>query len=282
VAREVGLAVNDHKLRIEHRTSYRYERAVRNSKNEVRMTPAPTPWQRIPVATLTVDPAPAHRVMYLDYFGTAVESFEVIAPHDHLDVLASAEVHLSRDPSEEFPAADVDRAVEYLPPSPMIAWGGDVVALAEQLRRESADTTIRSVIEWMRLSLTYEPGSTVVGTPVAEVLDARRGVCQDYAHLCCAMLRSLSIPARYVSGYFAPRALQPGESVEAQSHAWVEALLPEARWLPIDPTNDIEPAERHVKVGHGRDYTDVVPFQGVHAGEASQTMDVSVTITRLG
>lgn len=273
--------MSDYRLKIEHRTSYRYERDVRNSKNEVRMTPARTPWQTIPEAQLDVDPAPSHRVMYVDYFGTAVESFEVMAPHDHLDVVASAVVELSRDPSQEFPAPDLARAVEYLPASPMITWDGGVARLAGELRRDSALASVRTTLDWMRSSMTYEPGSTEVGTPVVDVLDARRGVCQDYAHLCCAILRSLEIPARYVSGYFAPRPLEPGESVEAESHAWVEALLPDGAWLPIDPTNDVEPAERHVKVGHGRDYTDVVPFQGVHAGAAAQSLEVGVTITRL-
>lgn len=277
----MGLAVNMYTLRIEHRTSYRYERPVRNSKNEVRMTPAATPWQTIPSAELVVDPEPSHRVMYLDYFGTRVAFFEVTVPHEHLDVVASAVVELSRDPSSDFPAPDVSRAVEYLPPSPMIAWDGAVTSLAATLRRDRPYDSVRAIIDWMRSSLIYEPGSTVVGTPVSDVLAARRGVCQDYAHLCCALLRSMDIPARYVSGYFAPRPLEPGDSVEAESHAWVETLLPDGLWLPIDPTNDVEPAERHVKVGHGRDYTDVVPFQGVHAGDAPQTLDVGVTITRV-
>ena len=274
--------MSEYTLHIEHRTAYRYERAVRNSKNEVRMTPAATPWQTIPRAELAVDPEPTHRVAYLDYFGTAVESFEVMGGHDHLSVAASAVVELSREPSEAFPRPDVERAVEYLTPSPMIAWDGTVARLAETLRRPDPNDSIRATIDWMRTGMTYEPGSTEVGTPVTDVLEARRGVCQDYAHLCCAVLRVLGIPARYVSGYFAPKPLEPGESVEAESHAWVEALVPGAGgWLPLDPTNDVEPAERHVKVGHGRDYTDVVPFQGVHAGTADQTLEVGVTITRV-
>jgi transglutaminase-like putative cysteine protease len=273
--------MSDYTLKIEHRTSYRYEHQIRNSKNEVRMTPTATPWQTIPSAQLIVDPMPSHRGAYCDYFGTSVESFDVMAPHDHLDVVASAVVQLSRNPSERFPTPDVARAVEYLPPSPMIAWNQDVVSLASNLRRDSPAESVRATIDWMRSAMTYEPGTTEVGTPVVEILAARGGVCQDYAHLCCAILRSLEIPARYVSGYFAPRPLSTGESVEAQSHAWVEALLPGDGWLPIDPTNDIEPAERHVKVGHGRDYTDVVPFQGVHSGESAQTLEVGVTITRV-
>ena len=267
-------------LKIEHRTAYRYEREVRNSKNEARMTPAATPWQTIPSAELAVDPTPTHRVAYLDYFGTAVESFEVMQPHDHLEVVAAAVVELTPEPSAAFPLPDVARAVEYLPPSPMIWWDEEVIALAATLRAGSPSESVRATVDWMRSQMTYEPGATEVGTPVCDVLAARRGVCQDYVHVCCALLRTIGIPARYVSGYFAPRPLEPGEAVEAESHAWVEALV-DGGWLPVDPTNDIEPAERHVKVGHGRDYTDVVPFQGVHVGDADQTLEVGVTITRV-
>ena len=267
-------------LQIEHRTAYRYEREVRNSKNEARMTPAATPWQTIASAALNVEPAPTHRVGYLDYFGTAVESFEVMQPHADLDVVASSVVELSNAPSAAFPPPDVARAVEYLPPSPMIWWDRDVVELAMTLRATSPSESVRATVDWMRSQMTYEPGTTEVGTSVCDVLAARRGVCQDYAHVCCALLRTIGIPSRYVSGYFAPRPLEVGESVEAESHAWVEALV-DGGWLPVDPTNDIEPAERHVKVGHGRDYTDVVPFKGVHVGDAAQTLEVGVTITRL-
>lgn len=269
------------RLRIQHRTSYEYERPVRNSKNEARMTPAPTAWQQISHTRLRINPEPTHRVAYRDYFGTAVEFFEVTPEHDRLEAVATSDVLMSILPSLDFPATDEKRAVEYLPASPMIQWGSDVTELAAALRRETASDTVWSVIDWMRAEMTYQPGTTEVGTSVHEVLEARRGVCQDYVHLCCALLRASEIPARYVSGYFSPKPLEPGESVDAQSHAWVEALIPGLSLLPVDPTNDVAPGPHHVKVGHGRDYTDVLPFLGVHSVAAEQTLEVAVTITRL-
>lgn len=273
--------MSDVVLKISHRTTYEYERTIRASKNEVRMTPAGTHWQKVVRTQLTVSPTPTHRVAYRDYFGTAVEFFEVTPPHDHLDVIAESEVRVAALASSEFPSPDPRRSVEYLPQSPMTIWDAEVSSLAKTLRRDDAGATVRATIDWMRSEMTYQPGFTEVGTPVVDVLAARRGVCQDYVHLCCALLRSNGIPARYVSGYFAPTPLEPGDSVEAQSHAWVEALPPDSGLMPVDPTNDIEPAARHVKVGHGRDYSDVPPFLGVHMGVAAQTLDVGVTIQRL-
>lgn len=270
----------DYGIHIEHRTSYTYEKPVRFSKNEVRMTPAQTAWQQITASFLRVDPEPTHRVAYRDYFGTAVEMFEVATAHDRLEVIAVADVSVSYSPSPDFPPPDVARASEYLPQSPMIAWDAALRATAHTLRRSTDGATVRSVVDWVRSTMRYEPGTTEVGTPVSEVLEQQHGVCQDFAHLTCALLRSLEIPARYVSGYFAPKDLEPGETVQAESHAWIEALVEGTGWLPADPTNDVEPGPRHVKVGHGRDYTDVVPFQGIHAVSASQTLDVAVSISR--
>jgi transglutaminase-like putative cysteine protease len=149
------------------------------------------------------------------------------------------------------------------------------------VRTGDAKSSVRAILDWMRAEMTYEPGQTVVGTSVAELLRTRRGVCQDFAHLSCALLRANEIPARYVSGYFVPRPLGPGEEVEAQSHAWVEALIPGWGWWAVDPTNHLTCSDRHVTVGHGRDYSDIVPFQGVHVGAAGHTLEVSVTIRRV-
>ena len=271
------------KLAIEHRTAYRYDGPVRASKNEVRMTPASTPRQQVILSALEVNPAPSHRSSYRDYFGILVECFEVTPPHDVLEAIQSAVVSVEAHPE---PSADLASSApetdgaEYSFASPMVALDSSVLELASSLRAGDALATVRSVLDWMREEMTYETGQTVVGTSVAELLSTRRGVCQDFAHLCCALLRANEVPARYVSGYFAPRPLEPGESVDAQSHAWVEALLPRWGWWAVDPTNHLTTTDRHVKVGHGRDYSDIVPFQGVHVGSAAQTLEVSVSIRR--
>lgn len=269
------------RLEVVHRTAYAYEAAVRGSKNEARMTPAKTLHQTIEFAALSVDPAPTHRSTFRDYFGTVVEWFEVIPPHDHLAVTATAIVTRPPDPPEVVRGMDPN-AVEYLYPSPMVVWHESLENTAALLRGGSPEDSVRAVTQWLHAEMTYEQGTTVVGTPVADVVAAKRGVCQDYAHVCCAMLRALDIPARYVSGYFAPREIAGGESVDAESHAWVEAYVPGRGWWSVDPTNDIVAGERHVKVGHGRDYSDVVPLSGAHIGAAGQELEVSVTIRNVG
>ncbi|GAC1411649.1 MAG: transglutaminase family protein [Actinomycetota bacterium] len=270
------------RLRIEHHTSYRYDHPVRNSKNEVRMTPVTTAYQTVEESTIVVSPSASHHTALRDYFGTMIQWFEVLEPHESLDVVASATV-LTQKPPSPSPSnrtgnEDDPWAVEYLYPSPMVAWTSTVDAAAEALHRDDPMETILSVCSWLHSTLVYLPGSTIVGTPVAEVLAKGSGVCQDYAHAACAVLRSLQLPTRYVSGYFAPREIHPGEAVAAQSHAWIEAFVPGWGWWGIDPTNNDLAGERHIKVGHGRDYSDVVPFHGVHTGKTSQTLAVDVTI----
>lgn len=274
-------------LSIEHRTRYAYDRPVRGSKNEVRMTPATTREQSGVSSSHTATPEPSNATSYRDYFGTIVETFDVMGPHDVLDVVHTSTVRTSPPPSPledavlaAWTPAESEAAVEFTFASPMVVWETGVTDVARSLAGSETTATVTRVLSWMRENLTYEPGSTVVGTPVDEVLAARRGVCQDYAHLCCALLRTSGIPARYVSGYFAPRSLEVGESVEAQSHAWVEVLVDGWGWWAVDPTNDQPAGDRHVKVGHGRDYADVVPFRGLHFGAAEQSLDVTVLIGR--
>jgi transglutaminase-like putative cysteine protease len=144
-------------------------------------------------------------------------------------------------------------------------------------------------------SLTYSPGATKVDTTLDEVVQRRVGVCQDYAHLTVALCRAVALPARYVSGYlFARRddagsgadangaTDEPGEAdaVRVQTHAWVEVAVAPGRWQPLDPTNGREVGERHVKIGHGRDYFDVTPFHGSFSGSADPTLVSSVDIRR--
>ncbi len=134
----------------------------------------------------------------------------------------------------------------------------------------------------MRRTLRYERGATTVHSSVAEVLARRRGVCQDFAHVTCAVLRAAGVPARYVSGYFAPDALRVGDEDRVDGHAWVEAGVEGQGWWAVDPTNEQAAAERHVKVGHGRDYADVPPVRGVYRGGQGRQMEVDVRIRRLG
>jgi transglutaminase-like putative cysteine protease len=275
-------------LEIEHCTAYVYSGAVRMSQNEARVTPPSDARQISLHSDLAVLPRPRSRLSYRDYFGTHVEAFDITEPHDRLEVVGKCRVALNPAPSfDELRQVDLgggdglDEVVEYTLPSDMVRWNGEVKAIAEELRSDSAWSTVFNTFQWLQQNLTYERGQTDVNTAVAEVLKRRRGVCQDYAHLCCALLRSIGVPTRYVSGYFAPRPLDVGAELLAESHAWVEIFLPGWGWWPMDPTHNT-PADRwRVKIGHGRDYRDVVPLKGVYVGEASQELTVTVRIRRL-
>jgi transglutaminase-like putative cysteine protease len=143
---------------------------------------------------------------------------------------------------------------------------------------------VRSVEDLVHHAMSYRPGTTEIGVDVAEVWRTRAGVCQDFAHLTVAMLRSLGIGARYVSGYFfaadptAADAEETGEVVVA-THAWVEVAIPGGGWWAIDPTNAAEVGERHIKIGHGRDYDDVTPLRGVYYGDTGHVAVAEVTMS---
>jgi transglutaminase-like putative cysteine protease len=144
---------------------------------------------------------------------------------------------------------------------------------------------VLAVHRFVGTSLRYTPGVTKVGTPVEEVLANGQGVCQDFAHLAVSLCRAVDIPARYVSGYLFTTDDSTGlagdsDVVRVQTHAWFEAAIPGFGWLALDPTNQQEVGDRHVKIGHGRDYDDVPPLRGVYAGAAQPIVEVTVEIRR--
>ncbi len=276
--------VLDATWQIVHRTSYRYTPPVRRSRNEVRLIPVTGLGQERVSSVLRVDPVPSFQRQHRDYFGTEVFEFELDAPHEFLDCSVESVVHthIPEQPERRiFPSTSDLDAVEYLQASPKIRLGAEVTRFAGQLDTGDAAGTTQAVFDWMRESLTYQPGWTSVHTPVEDVLASRRGVCQDYAHLSIALLRSAGIPARYVSGYVAPASFEEGRPYTVDSHAWVDVLVSDGQWISYDPTHHQPAGTRHIRVGHGRDYADVVPFRGVFQGAARQELTVEVTLEAL-
>ena len=172
-------------------------------------------------------------------------------------------------------------------PSPHVTWDPDDAAFAHDAIGGAARYVdqVHAVVESVGELLTYTPGITEVGTPVEEILEHRSGVCQDYAHLTIASLRSLGIPARYVSGYLYASDSAVGDEpvddeITVSTHAWVEVPV-DATWWALDPTNQLPVGERHVKIGHGRDYEDVTPLRGVyHGSSTSAGLEASVAMSR--
>jgi transglutaminase-like putative cysteine protease len=241
-----------------------------------------------------VEVSPAARIhSYTDYWGTKVDEFGIIEPHTLLRVVAESTVETSEPPTpdrgSDLDALDAVRGElsTYLRPSPHATWDD----LIEEQAREAVDgisdvvDASLAVFDAAAKSLEYVPGATYVGMGLTDVLSQGKGVCQDFAHLGIAMYRSVGIPARYVSGYLyaadQTRAVAPDEAeLSVQTHAWIEVFVPDHGWWALDPTNNQTVGELHVKIGHGRDYEDVMPLRGVYHGGAGHDLGVQVQISR--
>jgi transglutaminase-like putative cysteine protease len=274
-------------LGIRHSTGYRYDGEVITSYNEVRLSPHTTDRQVALDVRIEVEP-PARLTRYYDYWGTLVHSFDLHVPHRELLVAGRSVVETSGEP-EPGPAVawsaidDVgERWCEYLLSSPFVPADPELGELAAELAGRAADprVAVRRAVEAIQGRLLYERGFTTASTTAPEAWRRRRGVCQDFAHVSIAVLRSMGIPARYVSGYLHPSAdAEQGDEVLGESHAWFEAWLGD--WEPFDPTGTDAVAERHVVVARGRDYGDVPPLKGVFTGASSPAPVVTVELVRM-
>ncbi|MGH3877045.1 MAG: transglutaminase family protein [Actinophytocola sp.] len=276
------------RVRVVHTTGYRYSAPVTQSYNEARLTPRSDRRQNLVVSRVETEPA-TRSYRYTDYWGTEVTSFDLHAPHTELKIVSSSVVETGElvTPVNEAAWTDlrspdvVDRYAEFLEWTPYIPRNRELAAIARELRkgRRPAEAVL-AVSEWVHDKLTYQRGTTGVHSSAVDAWHAREGVCQDYAHLTLALLRSIGIPARYVSGYLhtKPNAAV-GETVSGESHAWIEAWT--GGWWGFDPTNDVEVGPRHIWVAIGRDYGDVSPLKGTYSGGAATAIEVSVDVTRL-
>ncbi len=284
---------------IRYLTRYEYDADVVDNINALRVRPAGNARQRIDDFTVRLTPD-ARQSRHEDYFGTEVVEFEVVRPHRELviDVRARVTTYPQSEPSgttwEDVSDPNYREAGgEFLPQTDDAP--GHPLLIALQGEVASAPTPLAAVMlvsELIPSRLEYRQGATYVDSPLIDALEARAGVCQDFVHLGVNLLRHHDIAARYVSGYLYTLgdvdedaiAAGSGESVEVDTHAWIEALLPgdggEPHWVSVDPTNRGLAGERHVKIGHGRHYADVPPIKGVYRGAANSTLEASVTMTR--
>ncbi|GAA1745650.1 transglutaminase family protein [Aeromicrobium alkaliterrae] len=276
-----------YQLRIRHTTGYAYADGSSGSYNEARMTPLTTSDQTLLRSRLEISPTP-WTLEYRDYWGSTVTAFEVHEDHDALEVVATSTVETSGSVAQPGRtgwgdlAAVSDEWCEYLMASPWTSPPEELLAELEPLRASSETPAdfARAVGRYLHESIAYLPGTTSVESTASDAWASRSGVCQDFAHLMLGVLRVAGIPARYVAGYLHPSSdPQVGETVEGESHAWVEWF--DGEWIGWDPTNDIAPSGRHVMVARGRDYSDNPPLRGIYAAGSSSELFVSVEITRL-
>jgi transglutaminase-like putative cysteine protease len=276
------------RLRIRHTTSFHYETEVMASYNEARMRPDMSERQFLLSSHLLVTPLSSQH-QFTDYWGTRVTSLEVLAPHQNLDVVAESLVEINERHApidtiswEELGLSPYSSAslTELLAPTPLTKPPTEVSRGAAKIAKKatSPNSAAREICEWVHEQMSYVPGVTAVHSSAAEAWKNKQGVCQDISHITLGALRSVGIPARYVSGYLHPVAeAAVGETVTGESHAWVEWWAGE--YQGYDPTNDRVVGDRHVIVGRGRDYNDVPPLRGVYDGPPTSHQSVGVELT---
>ena len=274
---------------VKHVTGFRYSGPVMASYNEVRMLPVRDNSQVVFNSKLEITPRPASHE-YQDYFGTRVVMFEILEEHRELEIVSTTVVELrpTPQPSEQLGweklAGSIERSLE-LRDAVTIGKRTQVPAdLAKAAKKIAAASdgpadAARQICALIHKSMKYQFGVTGVQSNAAEAWAKKIGVCQDFTHLAIGALRTVGIPARYVSGYLHPQ-VEPriGQPVVGESHAWVEWYAGE--WVANDPTNNLEFPDRHIVVARGRDYDDVPPLRGVFAGSGESELFVQVEITR--
>ncbi len=293
------------RYRVWHETAYTYDAPVTDSLGRAHLVPSDRPGQRVLAHRVEVRPEPGDLSHDVDHFGNATTYFQVTEPHRQLVIEATSEVEvvgpvlsevaMGRAWSDLRPLArgpgstsldDAWWATEFAMASPLVVHESAAAEYAATSLREGRPIGEAAIDLSGRIhaDFDYDQTATSVTSTVAEIMAQRAGVCQDFAHLTLACLRSHGLAARYVSGYLATEPA-PGQArvVGADaSHAWVEVWLGEDEWLPLDPTNDQVPGERYVAVACGRDYADVPPVKGVIFSEATRsTLRVSVDVAPL-
>lgn len=293
------------KYAVRHTTTYTYDEPVSDSLGVAHLVPRTLPWQQVTGYDVTITPTPGDQESDVDFYGNHVTYFQVTEPHKTLVVEGAGQVEVVAPVvSPEAMATPWEAVRPLVTPKAPGAWAATDLALASALVDHAP-----GAVEYAALSLApgrpvgdavtdlmhrvhadfdYDKTATTVTSTVEHILEARAGVCQDFAHFMLACLRSHGLAARYVSGYLAtqPPPGQPRLVGADASHAWVEVWLGNhggtAAWLALDPTNDQAIADRHVTVAWGRDYGDVPPLKGVIFTEAKKsTMRVSVDVAPL-
>jgi transglutaminase-like putative cysteine protease len=278
--------------RAKHTTLYSYAAPVSQCLSEARLTPRSLPWQVVLERTITTTPEPASFDERKDYYGNVVSVMSIVERHDHFETVATSVVQVEprpaigestaawegvRDEVASLRTPDALDVIEFTFGSPFVALAPELAEFA-RVSFEPGRPLLSATVDLshrIHAEFTYRPTVTTIDTPVLETLRTRRGVCQDFSHLMIGALRSLGLPARYVSGYL--RSGANYEGAEA-SHAWVSAFIPGAGWVDFDPTNDVMPGTGHITLAWGRDYGDVAPVKGVALGGGGQKVEVEVRV----
>lgn len=290
------------KYRVTHKTCYTYQEAVSFCHNEAHLIPRASLHQNCFNKTLVIQPEPTLQTHREDFFGNIATYFSIEIPHKELTVTATSEIEILHPGTIDLPThslpwenvrdqlTDINNpklleVKEYLLESPFIPITSKLHNYAKPSftpGRPILEATL-DLMKRIDLEFTYDPHFTTIVTPIEEVLEHRRGVCQDFAHLMIACLRTMGLAARYVSGYL--ETLPPPGQIKLQgsdaSHAWLSVYSPDQGWIDFDPTNYQIPTIQHITTAWGRDYSDVTPLKGIIFGGGGHTLTVSVDVAQL-
>jgi transglutaminase-like putative cysteine protease len=283
---------------IVHRTTYKYAAPVSVSHHVARLEPRATETQQRENFTLKISPHPTVRKAREDYFGNRLCFFSIQQVHERLETITTSRVTVNAPralPLENSPPWETVAGLFRDPVSPEVVEPYQFVFDSPQVRAsfELADYALESfrpnapllsgtadLMRRIHQDFKYDTQATTVATPLEDVWKTRRGVCQDFAHLGIACLRSLGLPARYVSGYLRTHAPPGKEKLIGTdaSHAWFASFCPEVGWVDFDPTNNVRPAQEHITLAYGRDFGDVSPLSGILTGGGAHEVKVAVDV----
>jgi transglutaminase-like putative cysteine protease len=292
------------RYQIFHDTHYHYDSPVSLAQQLAHLWPRACTWQRCTAQALMISPDPTTRRDELDVFGNPLTRLAFERPHDELLVNAELTVEVLGRPVLDFnqsPAWEATRnaltyssqplspelleACRYRFESPYVHLKRNFVEFSESCFPAGRPLLlgVQALMEKIFSEFTFDAEATQVATPLVEVLERRRGVCQDFAHLMLACVRSRGLAARYISGYLLtqPPPGQPRMIGADASHAWVSVFCPVLGWVDFDPTNNVQPALEHITLAWGRDFSDVSPLRGVILGGGNHDPEVRVTVMPL-
>lgn len=273
------------RLSIVHETKYRYATPASYTIQYLRLSPPSTPQQKVLNWHLDL-PAPAKP--FLDGYGNTAHVLVIDRPHQEIRIRARGEVDMSDEPVLGLPDSGPHRPDLFMRSTELTAQDDALIRFAESFRPQTMNnraTAVESLMSAVREKVDYQAGVTHVHTPAAQAFARGAGVCQDHAHVFVSCCRQLDIPARYVSGYLAPRNLtvnSDGSVHGLASHAWAEAWIDGVGWQGFDVANRVRAHGRHVRVAVGLDYLDACPVRGFHRGGSGESLGVDVQVSAVG
>jgi transglutaminase-like putative cysteine protease len=289
------------KYRVLHRTTYRYAAPADACHNVLRLAPRALPGQTCIDHTIRIDPAPQSLHEYEDFFGNQVRSFALYAPHTELVIESDSHVEVTRPDVHQVESSEpwdktlavlrsardeirVD-ALQYVFDSPYIQASDRLARMARMAFFEKRPILAASfdLAKLIYQDFKFDSTATTIDTSIDDVLQRKRGVCQDFAHLAIGCLRSLGLACRYVSGYLRtdPAPGKPRLEGADASHAWISVYSTERGWVDFDPTNGCLAGQRHIVIGWGRDFHDISPVKGVVLGGGKSQLKVAVDVVPL-